>query len=132
MKSRAEIIASHIGINKQYLPLIVFQEAWGEWADATFPNSTRESIASHFREEAREFAGGEIIEAGQVVEMHGPSFDPEEAADCLLLLLHDAHKAGYNLMEVALQKAKVNIERDWDVDDDAGHGHFKHKEKADG
>jgi len=110
-----------------------FQRMWGEWADKTFPKSTLDTIASHFREEAREFAGGEFA----VPDGHGvfrgtmehvpPSHDPEEAADCLLLMLHHAHKAGYNLFEEARRKADINEARDWDTTDEGGVGHFKHK-----
>jgi len=114
------------------LELKAFQDAWGEWEDKTFPKSDLESICSHFREEAREFAGGiEEIAPGIPgpinIIRHEPSHDPEEAADCLLLLLHHAHKAGYNLMAEALHKARINVQRDWDTEDDGGHGHFKHK-----
>jgi len=120
-----------IEIPVKVLGLKAFQDAWGEWADKTFPKSDLESIASHFREEALEFAGGDIpvIDENQhmgVFEHIPPSHDPEEAADCLLLLLHHAHKAGYNLMAEALKKAEINIKRDWDTTDEGGHGHFKH------
>lgn len=115
------------------LELKAFQDAWGEWADKTFPKSDLDSITSHFREEAKEFAGGSQFQnptgeaySGKLVFIP-PSHDPEEAADCLLLLLHHAHKAGYNLMAEAMNKASINVQRDWDIDDDGGHGHFKHK-----
>jgi len=107
--------------------LKAFQDAWGEWADKTFPKSDLDSICSHFREEAYEFAGFKHSE--DPTWDTPPSHDPEEAADCLLLLLHHAHKAGYSLIEEAMKKAEINIKRDWDVDDDGGHGHFKHKKK---
>lgn len=113
--------------------LKAFQDAWGEWADKAFPRSDLESIASHFREEALEFAGGDIplFSTNYIKEPYlesvPPSHDPEEAADCLLLLLHHAHKAGYDLMAEAMRKAQINVERDWDTEDEGGHGHFKHK-----
>lgn len=113
--------------------LKAFQDAWGEWADKAFPRSDLESIASHFREEALEFAGGDIPLSSTnyikepYLESVPPSHDPEEAADCLLLLLHHAHKAGYDLMAEAMRKAQINVERDWDTEDEGGHGHFKHK-----
>jgi dATP/dGTP pyrophosphohydrolase len=126
MMDRIERLVGHTHLHDQFLPLKVLQDAWGEWADKTFPQSDLESIASHFREEAREFAGFEHSEDD--TWNVPPSHDPVEAADCLLLMLHHAHKAGYNLMEEALKKAKINIERDWDTTDEGGHGHFKHKE----
>ncbi len=105
-----------------------FQKAWGEWADKTFPNSTLDTIASHFREEAFEFAGGDKPIDDHVYEHTPPSHDPVEAADCLLLMLHHAHKAGYSLFDEALKKAKINQARTWDTTDEGGHGHFKHTE----
>lgn len=107
-----------------------FQKLHGEWANRTFPDSTLDTIASHFREESLEFAGGlqeiEINDGMKDIEFFGPSHDPEEAADCLLLMLHHAHRSGYNLFKEALKKAKINTERDWDTTDEGGHGHFKH------
>jgi len=106
-----------------------FQTAYGEWADKTFPDSTVDTIASHFREESMEFAGGledNPAKPGNQYVMIPASHDPEEAADCLLLLLHHAHKAGYSLFDEMITKAQVNIKRNWDTKDEGGHGHFKH------
>ena len=105
-----------------------FQKLYGEWANKTFPNATLDTIASHFREEALEFVGGfkeDELEVGRFNKVE-PSHDPVEAADCLLLMMHHAHKAGYSLLDEALKKAKINQNRDWDTTDEGGHGHFKH------
>lgn len=108
-----------------------FQAIYGEWSDKAWPKSDRESIASHFREEVLEFAGGlkdeDTIGNDFVIKVVEPSHDPEEAADCLLLLLNHAHKEGYNLFNEALKKAEINLKRNWDVTDEGGHGHSKHK-----
>lgn len=104
-----------------------FQTAYGEWADKTFPNSTVDTIASHFREEALEFAGGIKEGLNNNCVFFPASHDPEEAADCLLLLIHHAHKSGYLLFDEMITKAQINIQRDWDTEDEGGHGHFKHK-----
>jgi dATP/dGTP pyrophosphohydrolase len=106
-----------------------FQDMWGEWADKTFPKSTIDTIASHFREEAFEFAGGDkpVENYGITMEYTPPSHDPVEAADCMLLLLHHAHKHGYSLFDEMIAKAQINVKRDWDTTDEGGHGHFKHK-----
>lgn len=109
-----------------------FQKLYGEWADKTFPQSTLDTIASHFREESIEFAGGRTTEISSdealwPIDYIPPSHDPKEAADCLLLMFHHAHKAGYSLLDEALKKAKINQARDWDTTDEAGVGHFKHK-----
>ena len=106
-----------------------FQNEYGKWADRTFPNSTVDTIASHFREESVEFAGGledNPFKPGNQYVMIPPSHDPEEAADCLLLLLHHAHKSGYSLFNEMIDKAQINIRRIWDTEDEGGHGHFKH------
>lgn len=110
-----------------------FQDAYGEWADKKFPGQSLDSVASHFREEAFEFAGGDKAVPDEegvfrgVMEHTPPSHDPGEAADCLLLLLVHAHKKGYNLFNEAMEKAKINVvDRDWDTTDEEGHGHFKH------
>lgn len=116
----------------------VLQDLWGSWADKTFPKSTLDTIASHFREESIEFAGGlkkavtDYRGAGVIPTYSEvlPSHDPEEAADCLLLMLHHAHKHGYNLFYHTMQKAKKNMLREWDIEDNGGHGHFKHKEES--
>lgn len=105
------------------------QKMWGEWADNTFHEATLDTIASHFREEAKEFAGGlePIMDAeGDYYETLPPSHDPEEAADCLLLMMHHAHRSGYSLWEEALKKIRINKARSWDTTDEGKHGHFKH------
>ncbi len=104
------------------MELKAFQQAYGEWASKNWPNATLDTICSHFREEAAEFAGYE-----DDYQKPEPSHNPEEAADCLLLLLHHAHRAGYNLMGEAIRKAKINIKREWDHDNPAEGGHVKHK-----
>ena len=111
------------------MELMEFQTLHGKWADRTFPDSTLDTIASHFREETLEFAGGIVprMDAeGDYYDTLPPSHSPEEAADCLLLLLHHAHKAGYDLFQEARKKAHINRQRKWDTTDEGGHGHFKH------
>ncbi|MCK5600728.1 hypothetical protein KAR91_02595 [Candidatus Pacearchaeota archaeon] len=111
-----------------------FQKLQGEWADKIFLHSTLDSICSHFREESIEFAGGIFSDVDVRTEEifyteQSPSHSPEEAADCLLLLLCHAHKAGYSLFEEALKKMKINHKREWDITDEKGVGHSKHLEE---
>ena len=87
-----------------------FQREAGEWADGNFTTSTVASIISHFREEAGEFAD----------EPSG-----EEAADCLLLLIHYAHKSGISLYQEAERKLAINRKRIWKTTPEPG-GHIKH------
>lgn len=108
------------------------QKDWGKFGEKTWPNATLDSIASHFREEAFEFAGGDRAVPDKEGVFRGtmkytpPSHDPVEAADCLLLLLSHAAKAGYSLFGEAMDKVRINKARDWDSTDEGGHGHFKH------
>ena len=87
------------------------QKICGRWAEETFPKSTPQSVIEHFREEAEEFA-----EMG----------DPEEAADCVLLLLHHASKEGYSLLDEVLKKFRTNTKRTWAKEPNEK-GYFKHE-----
>lgn len=82
-----------------------FQREVGEWGSATFPDGTPDSVVAHLKKEVNELA---------------ESHDPEEAADCLLLLLHHAHKCGYDLMIEAFKKFKINKTRTWGTPDRDG------------
>ena len=85
------------------LPL--FQSSVGQWGDDTFPGGTPETIVAHLNKEVLE-----LTESGE----------PEEAADCLLLLLHHAHRSGYDLLGVAQAKMEVNRTRTWGTPDADG------------
>jgi NTP pyrophosphatase (non-canonical NTP hydrolase) len=82
-----------------------FQTEVGEWGDATFAGSTENSVVAHLKKEVNELA---------------ESHDPEEAADCLLLLLHHAYKCGYDLMIEAFKKFETNKKRRWGRPDKDG------------
>lgn len=84
-----------------------FQRAVGEWADATFPLSTDQTIRAHLSDEVAELADGVMVDAF-------------EAADCYLLLLHLAHKEGFSLDEVAREKFAINQRRTWGKPDERG------------
>lgn len=103
-----------------WLDISDLQLATGTWADETFPQSSPDSIIAHFREEAHEFADGSPDK--------DPG-DPEEAADCLLLLLHHAHKCGYSLLDEAAKKFRKNRMRKWATKPNA-EGYFKHTQEA--
>lgn len=100
----------------------------GTWADATFPSSTPLTILSHFEEEANE-----LLETWLALPGEPHTFPPsisdvaEEAADCLLLLLHLAHKTGFSLFDAAEHKLAVNRQRKWKAEPEAA-GHIKHVE----
>lgn len=84
------------------------QERVGEWGDATFGHEGEQSlegIVNHLEEEAEEL---------------GETHDPEEAADCLMLLFQHAHTKGYDLLEETEKKLEVNKDREWGEPDEDG------------
>lgn len=85
--------------------LKTFQDELGAWGDETFPDGTPETIVNHLCREVLE-----------LVEKH----EPEEAADCFLLLLHHAHRSGYDLLEEAKKKFEINKTRKWGKPDKYG------------
>jgi hypothetical protein len=81
-----------------------FQTIVGERGDAVFPGGTPDSVVAHLKKEVEELA---------------ESHNPEEAADCLLLLLHHAHRCGYDLMIEAFKKFEINKKRKWGEPDES-------------
>jgi NTP pyrophosphatase (non-canonical NTP hydrolase) len=77
----------------------------GTWGDRTFGQSTPASVVAHFRKEAKEFADA-------------PS--GEELADCVLLLIHWAHKNGLSLRDEVRKKFTINQNRKWGEPDKDG------------
>ncbi|MCU0285251.1 MAG: DUF550 domain-containing protein [Acidobacteria bacterium] len=82
-----------------------FQKEVGDWVTATFQNATLNSIVTHLKREVLELAN---------------DHEPQEAADCLILLLHHAHIGGYNLLEEAKKKLQINKKRQWASPDKNG------------
>ena len=84
-----------------------FQDEIGKWANDTFGVGiqTKYGVMAHFVKEAEEFFNSHL---------------PEEAADCLLLLLQHAHECGYDLFEEAVKKHKINLKRKWGKPDKYG------------
>ena len=95
------------------------QEETGRWGDATFPLSTPESVMAHLTDEIDELAD----EIGAYVRSpvsETRSALAEEAADCLLLLYHIAHKCGFDLEAAAREKLDKNRQRSWGEPDARG------------
>jgi dATP/dGTP pyrophosphohydrolase len=89
-----------------------FQREVGEWAESVFTQATPGSIVAHLRREVEELGAATML---------GPFEDEmEEAADCLLLLFHLAHKRGYSLKQAALLKFMNNRVRQWGTPDAEG------------
>ncbi len=81
----------------------------GAFTEATFPDSTARSKALHLSEEAKEAAA----DPNDVIEW----------ADCLILLLDGARKAGFatdDIYQAALKKMAINKNRKWGQKDADG------------
>jgi dATP/dGTP pyrophosphohydrolase len=87
------------------------QHLHGAWSRATFPSQTPAGIVAHLREEVGELAAGH---------------DPEEAADCLLLLLGHAQARGYSLWDAAVARCAADRTRRRGAPDASG-GHHEHE-----
>lgn len=94
------------------------QDEIGSWGDATFPNSTIDTVIAHLAEEVTEFF--DDYRAGK-------DSQEEELADVLILMLHFAHKSFFSLAESVESKMAVNRARVWNTKPEPG-GHFKHVE----
>lgn len=73
-----------------------FQEQVGVWAEKTFPTYTKETVLIHFMREAKELKESQSI---------------AEAADCMLCLLHFAHKSKESLLHHTTEKHLINHNR---------------------
>jgi 5-methylcytosine-specific restriction endonuclease McrA len=111
-----------------YMSFENFQKMVGEWADETFPKATPNTIFVHLVREVVELGRDlGITDAGSLKAFHlgmrkghYPATVSENAADCLLLLLHLAHKHGFSLYEAAGVKNAVNAGRVWGEPDELG------------
>ena len=82
-----------------------FQEEVGNWGESIFGKSSQNSVVAHLKREVKELA---------------ESHEPDEAADCFLLLLHHAHKGGYDLFKEAQKKFGIIQQREWGKPDKDG------------
>jgi hypothetical protein len=82
-----------------------FQRMVGLWADRVMTESTNASICKHLQKEAKELTA---------------SYEPEEAADCFLILLHFAHRNKFDLLVKGKEKHEVNKRRKWGKPDKEG------------
>ena len=85
------------------------QDDIGIFTDATFGESTPRSKALHLAEEAKEAAA----DPADVIEW----------ADCMILLLDGARKAGFtteHLYQAVLKKMEINKSRKWGEKDKDG------------
>lgn len=85
----------------------------GSWGERTFPQATNTSIVAHLRREVEELAAE--VERG--VSTRDLAY---EAADVYLLLLHLAHRGGFDLATFAARKHAINERRAWGQPDAEG------------
>lgn len=100
----------HPIIEKEALDAL--QMEMGDWCDTTFPNSTPYTIIRHLKEEIKE------LEEAIDQEL------PQEIADCVMLLLHLAHKKKISTRDAVRDKFEVCKKRKWGQPDE--HGVVRH------
>jgi len=82
------------------------QEEIGGWANKVFgKGQTTIGIINHLIKEVCELRD---------------SNEPDEAADCLILLFQHAHENGYDLLKETQKKHKINTQRKWGKPDKYG------------
>jgi len=98
------------------------QRRVGEWGAATFPDANDRTISRHLLDETLELEESIHTDEADVY------IDPvsEEAADCLMLLLHLAHRNGFSLFDETEKKLAINQTRTWNTV--APGGYTKHDE----
>jgi NTP pyrophosphatase (non-canonical NTP hydrolase) len=89
-----------------------WQDEVGEWGDRTFTKSTPLSVLAHFRRE--------IVELHKAHDETDRLAAREEAADCVMLLLHYAHKQGFSLEQALNDKFAICRDRKWKEPDAEG------------
>lgn len=95
------------------------QQEVGTWGDTTFPLSVPRSVMAHLSDEITELAD-EVDAFTDCADATTRAALAEEAADCFLLLLHLAHKCGFDLNEAAQAKFEKNQVRVWGEPDERG------------
>jgi hypothetical protein len=89
--------------------LLSFQRMVAQWGRETFPRQSTSGVMAHLEDEIQELK-------------ENPA-DPEELADCFLLLLQLASRAGVkevDLLDAAKRKHEVNRDRKWGAPDERG------------
>lgn len=88
------------------------QKELGDWCDKTFPNSTPETIMRHLKKEVKELWESNAADR------------PHETADCIMLLLHLAHKDKTSARDRIRDKFEICKKRKWGKPDK--HGVIQH------
>lgn len=89
----------------------------GSWSDTTFPNSTPKTMMLHLRKEIEELddelKANEIFPNTQGKTAH-------EIADCIMLLLHLAHRLKISSRDAIREKFEICKTRKWGLPDKDG------------
>lgn len=92
-------------------PFGEIQRMTGSWSNHKFPQTDSVAVCKHLKREIDELTTAVADDAAISIEV--------EAADCLLILMHLAHKTGFNLLSAAIDKYVVNLGRTWATEPDA-------------
>lgn len=105
-----------------------FQTMVGEWGERTFPQATVFSILAHLAEEIDELDDAVTHPVSFTSREANIQHAAEEAGDCYMLLLHLAHRLGFDLEGIAREKFESPAfqSRTWHDD---GRGYAKHVEE---
>ena len=108
------------------MDLTTLQQKIGEWAEATFPHHTDQSIGDHLQEEVAELRAA-LFEHRNGEPLGGErSRDVgEELADCLILLLTMAWRHNVYLLPIVAAKHSINQRRRWAPPDETGLSHHE-------
>ena len=115
------ISEQHPIIEKEALDAL--QTEIGSWSDVTFPTSTPETIIRHLKKEVEEM---EEAHQGDKLFPHTNKELPHEIADCIMLLLHLAHRKGVSARDAIREKFEICKNRKWGPPDE--HGCVRHVE----
>jgi NTP pyrophosphatase (non-canonical NTP hydrolase) len=88
------------------------QKEIGAWSDKTFPNSTPETMMRHLKKEVKELWDSNDQEVAH------------EIADCIMLLLHLAHRKKVSARDAIREKFEICKKRKWGKPDK--HGVIQH------
>ncbi len=98
-----------------------FQQQVGAWSGEIFPRAYPDSITAHL--------GQAVADLADALHGNGDARVEEEAADCLLVLLHLAHTLDFSLAEATRRKFGRNQRRTGETAD-SGRGSWKHREEG--
>ena len=103
------------------MDLNILQVSIGQWAAATFPHHTADSIFAHLEEE--------VSELKDALGANDPDKIGENVADVLILLVTLAEFLDIPSKDAVIAKMAINRKRTWDYDPTTGyHRHVECEE----